>query len=86
MPLKMNKIYSNFHYDPHGSLAVKLNRFFELKLTVLTEYCFVSSHSRMKSFALHKYHSYLAVMLKLILQSVILLGVAVLIVAAPTAT
>ncbi len=57
MPCKLNKNFSNFHYDQN--LEVKLQRFFKLNLSVWTKFHFVSFESWNNSFPLHEYCSYL---------------------------
>jgi hypothetical protein len=58
MPFKMDEIFGNFYYDHYRSLAVKFKRLIELKLSVLTKFHFILSHSKKKCFALHDYSSY----------------------------
>jgi len=62
MPCKMNENFGNFHCDPYQIMAVKFKRFFELNLSVQTEFHFILSHLWSlwrQSFALHEYHRYL---------------------------
>ncbi len=46
------------------NFAVKFERFFELNLLVENKFHFILSRSRMNSFALHKYRSYLFMTVK----------------------
>ncbi len=46
-------------FDPYQSLAEKFERFFELKLFVLTKFHIILSRSKTKSFTLHEYRGYL---------------------------
>ncbi len=55
----MDENFGNFHCDPYQIMAVKFKRFFELHLSVQTEFHFILSHLWRKSFALHEYQRYL---------------------------
>ncbi len=43
--IQTEQIFGSFCYDPYINLAVKFERFFELKLLVLTKFHFNSFHS-----------------------------------------
>jgi len=49
--------------------VVKFERFFELNVLVLAEFDAISSHSRMKYFALHEYCGYLARSIPFLVES-----------------
>ncbi len=59
MSCKMDKIYSNLHYDHYQDFAVKFKRFFWTQPVGLAEFHTILPQSWTKSFDLHKYCRYL---------------------------